>query len=130
MSSFILLTNTDKIEVTEDEREKGQNGSFLSNIRHESNKHMIASLAKCVVYYEQGVSQILSSSKSTVFFGAFAALFDVSTLEVANGVSADEDRWCFIDGLNLKWKIFSDLLAPIMIMTLCGTIFILSKFVF
>ena len=76
------------------------------------------------------MSQIVSTSKTTVFFGAFAALFDTSTLEVASGVSADDDRWCFIDGLNIKWKIFSDLLAPIMIMALCGTIFILSKFVF
>merc|ERR1719474_923945 len=55
MSLFIILTNTDKEEDSEhDKKEDQKNGGFWDNIRHEDNKHMVASLAKVTVYYEQG----------------------------------------------------------------------------
>ena len=50
MSTFILLTNTDKVVDAEEERRKlEKQDSFMNNIRHESNKHMVASLAKVTV---------------------------------------------------------------------------------
>ena len=61
---------------------------------------------------------------------AFAGFFDFSTQRTAEGVSGDGSKWCFIEGLTLKWKILSDLGAPIGMVTICGALFILSKFVF
>lgn len=45
-------------------------------------------------------------------------------------MTADDDRWCFIDGLTQKFKILLDLMAPLLIVTFCATLFIFSKFVF
>lgn len=60
---------------------------------------------------------------------AFAGVFDFSMQGVADGVTADDDRWCFIDNLSIKYKILADLLAPSFIFFMFLIYFIFSKFV-
>ena len=42
-------------------------------------------------------------------------------------MSSDDDDWCFIDGLNAKWKIILDLICPILICSFMTTLFIISR---
>ena len=80
--------------------------------------------------HHQGCSQILSSSTVSFPVSAFAGFFDFSTQRTAEGVSAEGDDWCFMEGLTMKWKLVSDLSAPTMMVAICMIIFILSKCIF
>jgi len=143
MSVFILVTHTDK-DVQEIQRQRAntlETGSpirlhrqstfttvMLGNVKAEDTKIMLGSIVKISIYYEQGCSQILASSANSFVVSAFAGFFDFSTQRTAEGVSSDGDYWCFIDGLTLKWKILSDLSAPLLIVMICLSLFIISKF--
>merc|ERR1719474_2160363 len=147
MSAIILLTNFTEISRTvraqpeedhDDDSNAGDQPSLnvddsrrstlkkmaLDNVKKKETKLMLASLAKIVIYYEQGVSQILSANTSAIFMTAFSGIFDFSMQRAAAGVAAEDDTWCFIDNLSIKYKILADLLAPGMIFVIFGFLYL------
>ena len=71
---------------------------------------------------------MLSASAVTYWGAAFSGIFDISAQGVSEGVSSDDDDgWCFIDGLNAKWKIIMDLICPILICVFMSSIFVISR---
>ena len=88
------------------------------------------SLWSIITYYEQAISQILSGSDYELLSG-FTGIFDISALNVADGLSgggsSESNDWCFIDGLNAKWKLVLDLIAPLMIWVLMTALFVFSR---
>ena len=60
------------------------------------------------------MSQILSTSATAIFLTSFAGVFNISTEKAAQGVSADDDRWCFIDGLKLSLSVEIAMISSIL----------------
>ena len=86
------------------------------------------SLLKIAVYYMQAMSQILSANASTFWGAAFAGIFDISIQRMSEGVSSEKSNdWCFIDGLDSKFKIILDLMAPAMISLFMTMLLVISK---
>ena len=81
-------------------------------------------------YYEQGVAQILSTVSTASWTTALSGALDISTQQTASGVTSDDDEWCFINGLNAKYKIILDLIVPVMVCILMAMIFVISRCVF
>ena len=88
----------------------GKTKWFYRRLRSQSGDITLMAILQNSIYYEQGVSQILSTSKSSIFLSTFSAIFDVSAQSVASGMGSDP--WCFIGDLDAKQKILTDLLAP------------------
>ena len=105
-------------------------GTVIGNakrLKTGDNKITLMSLAKIVVYYEQALSQMFSATADTIWGVAIAGFFDFSSQRLSEGVSDDDDDWCFIDGLNAKFKIILDLIAPVMICLFLLILFIASR---
>eukprot|EP01084_Bolivina_argentea_P182956 315778_1 len=66
-----------------------------------------------IIYYQQSISQILSSTTLSVLFSGFTHIFG---LNIANTNSANTHQTlCFINGMNAKHKILCNLIMPAMI---------------
>lgn len=78
-----------------------------------------------VVYYEQGISQLLNGCKTDVVLSAVSGIFDISAQTVSSEFALNP--WCFVDGMNAKQKILSDLMAPAFIILIIGIVFIFSR---
>merc|ERR1711933_367643 len=83
---------------------------------------------KNVLYYQQGVTQILSANAFKILLYPLASIFNLSIM--ANTATNVEDLWCFINGLNAKEKILIDLFVPINILSIICFVYLLSKYVF
>eukprot|EP01084_Bolivina_argentea_P037812 69927_1 len=76
-----------------------------------------------LLYYEQGLSQILSQGSYTVLFGISTQIFNLSMTTNAGG----DKGWCFVNGLRAKGKILLNLLTPLIVMILITIIYLVSK---
>ena len=116
-------------QETENKETKGKSGySFKKFLMSGRVQWMLRTMIlKNVLYYEQAVAQILTTSSYKVLFRGFATKFDLSITTVVSGGDDDKLLWCFVDGLNAKWKILLDLLIPIMVFGLIFIAFIISK---
>ena len=105
-------------------------GTVIGNVKRlktGDNKITLTSLSKIVVYYEQALSQMFSATADTIWGAAIAGIFDFSSQSLSEGVSDEDDEWCFIDGLNAKFKIILDLISPVMICIFMLILFIASR---
>eukprot|EP01084_Bolivina_argentea_P041668 76908_1 len=80
-----------------------------------------------IMYYEQSLSQILTTSVFSAVFNAFAQIFNLSITDYVG--SSDASSICFVDGLNAKQKILSNLIMPFMIIFFILPIHLISRFV-
>ena len=79
-----------------------------------------------IMYYEQGLSQILSQGEYSLLFTILTQIFDLSFTNYY-GQSDSDDGWCFINGLNAKQKILLDLLSPAIIIISIFILYLISK---
>eukprot|EP01084_Bolivina_argentea_P268864 456808_1 len=90
---------------------------LLNLIKNERFMLMILLMfSKVIIYYEQSISQILSSGNIVVNLSTLSSFFDLSinVLSVSNG----NNEWCFINGLTNKYKLLSNFMPTIMITVL------------
>ena len=75
--------------------------------------HVQSSLHKLPIFvFLQGLAQIMSSNAGAILMTSFAGVFELSTQKVAENVTAEDDLWCFFDGMKSREKILSDLMGP------------------
>ena len=95
-----------------------------------SKKYMILMLKtiwnRNIMYYEQGLSQILSQGEYSLLFAISTQIFDLSFTN-NYGSQSNDDGWCFINGLNAKQKILLNLLIPAIIIITIFTLYLISK---
>ena len=129
----LLFTNReakserDNKEVRDISTENIIDSSETSSSKSKESRVALPSLGKIAIYYEQGLSQILSTASTASWSTALSGVFDVSTNQIADGISSDKYDWCFINGLNFKLKIFMDLIAPMLICVFMVMLFVASK---
>ena len=130
---ILLFTNreakseSDTNEVANASSDNVVDSMEMSPPKTKTSRIELPSLAKITIYFEQGMSQILSTMSTASWSTALSGAFDISTHQIADGISSDKYDWCFIDGLNAKWKIIMDLVAPLMICVFMAVLFVLSK---
>ena len=78
-------------------------------------------ILKNIMYYLQGMSQILLSSPTQIPVIVFASIFDLSMFIGARG-----NELCFIEGLTIKQKILWDLFMPAMLMVFIAMIYFIQ----
>ena len=117
-SIFLMATNTDPVRMQsmkeiQDDKKK----PFIHMLKSHYFKLFIQTLVlKNILYFEQGVNQILATSSYQVLFNTLASIFNLSLTSIANNEDQDESKlWCFINGLDGKGKILVDLFMPITI---------------
>ena len=98
---------------------------IYKRLQRSSGDITLYGIFQIVIYYEQGISQLLNGSRTSIFLSAVSGIFDVSAQSVSSEFAMTP--WCFIDGLNAKQKVLSDLLAPAFIVLIIGTVFIFSR---
>ena len=101
-------------------------------LKNSEAKVTLPSLANITIYHQQALSQILSTNASSLWSTAFTGIFEISILQMTGGISSSSDdgnEWCFINGLNAKYKIILDLVAPAMVCLFMVTLLILTKYV-
>eukprot|EP01083_Nonionella_stella_P062972 163702_1 len=107
----MLVLRVDPKEHCGDGREQSQTG-VKDVMRSDYFKLMVKSmLFKCVIYYEQGVSDVVIGNTISPFFALFASIFNLSPIMNTN-VFGDI---CLMDGMNGKHKILMDLCVPVML---------------
>eukprot|EP00485_Elphidium_margaritaceum_P015027 CAMPEP_0202729254 /NCGR_PEP_ID=MMETSP1385-20130828/186035_1 /ASSEMBLY_ACC=CAM_ASM_000861 /TAXON_ID=933848 /ORGANISM="Elphidium margaritaceum" /LENGTH=1552 /DNA_ID=CAMNT_0049395511 /DNA_START=49 /DNA_END=4707 /DNA_ORIENTATION=- len=98
-------------------------------LTHRYFQYMIRTMVlKNIFYYQQAVTQILSTSTYNVLFRDLAGYFELTMTSAL--FDADEDAlWCFVDGLGAKGKIVFDLLIPVFVFAMVSGVFVVSRYV-
>eukprot|EP01084_Bolivina_argentea_P221126 374600_1 len=142
ISLFVMATNTDSysnpVHVTRvqiDDKEtktdissKKQKQNWLKKLsKNEYLKAMVSvMISRNIMYYEQSISQLLSSSSISILFASLASIFNLSTTTSQKATNP----WCFINGMNGKDKILIDLFVPLFIFILIAIIYLIGKYVY
>ena len=71
---------------------------------------MLKTMNRNIMYYEQGLSQILSQGSYMILFSISTQIFDLSITNNYGSATSDHG-WCFINGLNAKQKLLFNLLS-------------------
>eukprot|EP01084_Bolivina_argentea_P072885 132304_1 len=77
-----------------------------------------------ILYYQQALSQVFSSSPFVILFGVFSQIFNLS---LTNNYGNHDNGWCFMNGLDSKQKILTDLLIPFLVILWFTLFYIISK---
>eukprot|EP01084_Bolivina_argentea_P240169 403555_1 len=110
-SLFLLLTSSDKIK-----RKVEYTNSINKYLTNPQFVMMLKILfARNTIYYEQALSQVISSNSFDILLKTFSKIFNLSLVSYGGNVN---NAKCFIDALNGKGKILVDLLMPAMVLFL------------
>eukprot|EP01084_Bolivina_argentea_P049841 91670_1 len=140
-SVYLILSASEehKTKETDKKEKRGKCGVFnkcKSSIKkfRANNKTIIdmtqVFIQKNISYYQQALSQILTSNSYSVLFGVIAKGFELSFITSRANDDTDSELWCFYHGMNGKEKILMDLLTPGIIIFVIITINIFVKLVF
>eukprot|EP01084_Bolivina_argentea_P258640 436122_1 len=141
LSFYLIVSNSDKIDSNNKSKPKTKRKeNKFNNLRlrlvntYMQNKYFVMMVkimfATNILYYEQSVSVILSSSSGRVLFETFAAfMFNLSIISYSNNTNTHK-LWCFIHGLNAKGKILTDFITSIMIIIIISLLCLILKFVY
>eukprot|EP01083_Nonionella_stella_P072417 195303_1 len=126
---FSVLISVFLIAISVEKQLKHQHPKENVDINQNPRAYMILMLKitilKNIFYYEQSLSQLISTSTSQIMMRSFVEKFNLSLMSIVDS----KERQCFVDGLNAKWKILSDLTIPVMVILWTMMLCIVSKFV-
>ena len=119
ISFFLMISNLDPINNNLQNKNMAaksqQKNKFKKMIKSDYfQSFIIIGIFKNIIYYEQSINQILSTSSLAVLFKSFTSIFNLSIISYDNNTNP----WCFINGLTAKYKILIDLLIPIILLLL------------
>eukprot|EP01084_Bolivina_argentea_P152182 265507_1 len=111
---FITATNTDPVHFKPNLKKSRKELTIKEMMSDKYMRLMMKiMISKNILYYLQGIAQLLSTGTTTILFASFATIFNLSI--ISNSGSNDSEPWCFINGLTAWQKILMDLLVPIFV---------------
>ena len=126
MTLFLMATNTDNITKM-NKKSPETSGTSQNCCKFWKDKQVMTmvniSIFKNILYYQQAVNQVLSSSSLSRLSIVFSSIFNLSI----TSSSHNANPWCFIHGLTAKQKVLIDLFVPFMILVFISIIYVLSK---
>ena len=130
---FLAATNTMKtteirnIEVAVPRGCCGKVMWLYNKLENQSQDITMVTLYRISIYYEQAVSQILSTGASTILMSAISGIFDFSVKSTSSGLGIGP--WCFIVDIDAKGKVLCDLLTPAMTLVLVILAFAITRWI-
>eukprot|EP01084_Bolivina_argentea_P013592 25513_1 len=114
-------------------KKKWRNLSHSVDKLLEKNKALLRMIQimtmRCILYYQQSISQIFLNSNININITAFSSIFNLSILDWGHSTSS-EDGWCFIKNMNGQQKILSGFFVIAMLAFLLFFSYLIYKYIY